>query len=117
MRRLPKTVLIAVAVIFSFGIATVGMGAGRSSFTTEAASAVKINISEDQAVRTALEAYEGSELISVKLYETAYTVRIITPEGKRYIKIGALSGRILEDYPINAQGKIDRTGTSGWIAN
>jgi hypothetical protein len=111
MCRFHKTVIISVTVILSLSLTTIGFAAQQGNFTAKADSVVTVNISEDQAVQIALNAYQGSELISVKLYETAYTVRISTPAGKRYIKIGALSGRILEDYPINAQGKIDRTGS------
>jgi hypothetical protein len=114
MKCFHQIMAISIVITLSLSIMTVGFAAESNvaSLATEVSSVVTVNISEDQAVEIALKAHPGAELISVKLYETAYTVRIATLGEKRYLKIGAMSGRILEDYLINAQGKIIRTVTS-----
>jgi hypothetical protein len=106
-----KTITVGIVLLGLIGGLNVGLTVGASANASTTA-AVKINISEDEAINIALKAYQGAELISIKLYETAYTVRIATPMGKRYLKIGALSGRILENYPIDPSGKIIRNLSS-----
>jgi hypothetical protein len=69
----------------------------------------KINVSRNMAIKIALNAYPGAKIIFAKLYNTVYIVRLATETEKHYLKIGALSGRILQDSLLNDLGKIEKT--------
>jgi hypothetical protein len=54
-------------------------------------------ISRAQAVNIALNAHKRSQVLSVVLYQSVYTIRLKTFWGKRTVKVGANTGRILYD--------------------
>jgi uncharacterized membrane protein YkoI len=54
-------------------------------------------ISPSQAVNIALNAHKKAIVLSVKRYQSTYTIRLKTFWGKRTVKVGANTGRILYD--------------------
>lgn len=54
-------------------------------------------IGRDQAINIALNAHKRAMVLSVELYRSIYTIRLKTFLGKRTVKIGANTGRILYD--------------------
>lgn len=76
-----------------------GVGAqnGCNQLTTNRLVSYHPRISRDQAVNIALNDHKRAIVLSVKRYRNVYTIRLKTFWGKRTVKVGANTGRILYD--------------------
>lgn len=90
------------AVIIPVGIGIQGVQGSGSLKSAKQLTAGRLisyqpRISRDQAINIALNAHKRAMVLSVELYRSIYTIRLKTFLGKRTVKIGANTGRILYD--------------------